>query len=65
MMKFPIYGKVKNVPNHRPVNIADIAIENCIVYSFKMLIVDLPVKTHDLPVPYVSLPEATKNWMGF
>ena len=26
---FPIYGKIKNVPNHRPVNIADIAIENC------------------------------------
>jgi len=42
MMKFPIYGKMKNVPNHQPENL-------------HLLIRNLPKKTIDSP-RFVDLP---------
>ena len=38
MMKFPIYGKIKNVPNHQPVYIIYFMYYICILYIYMRIL---------------------------
>ena len=61
MMKFPIYGKIKNVPNHQPDNIS-MTLSNYIVVSHLYHVrVDL---TYISYLPYYPAPHNHQNLPG-
>ena len=53
MMTFPIYGKIKNVPNHQPV-LSNFIVSNYENLELRVAINDFPQQLHRMSPPQVD-----------